>query len=526
MAKIAFTAPHYQATQAGLAILEQGGNAVDAMVAAAATVAVAYPHMNSLGGDGFWLVQVPGQAPFALDASGWAAQAADVSLYDGLEAIPARGPKAALTMAGAVSGWQLARHKMVDFGFENLPINQVLQTAMDLAKQGIEVTDSLAAASRLTFETLKEVPGFAACFAPEGRPLVAGERFQNAALGDLLNQLATQGLDDFYRGGIAQKIGAVLSQVGSPITTEDLNAYHAQEMPVLSADTALGTLYNVGAPTQGLASLLILALYDRLVQPDWSEAQQVHHLVECTKQAFLIRDAVITDPSRLTADLQSWLSEAQLQTCLTNISADQALPWPHTPAHGDTVWMGCVDAQGVMVSYIQSIYWEFGSGVVIPEFGLVWNNRGTSFSLDPKSRNALAPRMKPFHTLNPAMCVFKDGRRMVYGTMGGEGQPQTQAAVYSRYAYQHLSLNQAIAEDRWLLGRTWGDQQHDLKMEPTLASRIGQTLQSMGHELQVLPQQTEKMGHAGAVVLFPDGDVSAATDPRSDGAALIIEGGA
>jgi gamma-glutamyltranspeptidase/glutathione hydrolase len=174
-----------------------------------------------------------------------------------------------------------------------------------------------------------------------------------------------------------------------------------------------------------------------------------------------------------------------------------------------------------MVSYIQSLYWEFGSGVVSPATGIVWNNRGSSFSLDTDSLQALGPNLKPFHTLNPAFAELKDGRRISYGTMGGEGQPQTQAALFSRYVYHHLPLDQAISQGRWLLGRTWGDESHNLKLEQDFAALAADTLTTRGHDLVEVESCNELMGHAGAVVLHSSGDAEAATDPRSDGRAIV-----
>ncbi len=169
---------------------------------------------------------------------------------------------------------------------------------------------------------------------------------------------------------------------------------------------------------------------------------------------------------------------------------------------------------------IQSNYMGFGSGVVVPGTGLVWNNRGVGFSLDKQHRNALTPGYKPFHTLNPALAVLHDGRRISYGTMGGEGQPQTQAALFSRYMYDGLPLDEAISCGRWLLGRTWGDSNHDLKMEQDLFDQLGTQLQARKHTIKVVAPHSEIMGHAGAVV--SDGDhVIAASDPRSDGAGLV-----
>ncbi|WP_319381181.1 gamma-glutamyltransferase family protein [Thiomicrorhabdus sp.] len=517
---IAFTAPHSKAAQAGMEILRQGGNAVDAMIAGAAAVSVLYPHMTGLGGDGFWLIQRPGEAPFALDASGFAGEKATLNFYQGEEVIPSRGPKAAITVGGAVGGWQVARTWAEAAGMRSLPLETLFAEAIRYAEEGIEVSESLAEASKMTFADLSKFDDFSDLFSDQGHPLQKGETFLNPALSRLLKTLAKNGLSDFYQGSVGRTIASHLQAVGSPLTSADLQNYRAQPMEVLKHEISHGWLFNVGAPTQGLASILILAIYDRLYQADWNEAQSVHYLIEAIKQAFLIRDRVIADPSRVEGELQPYLSEEQLQACIAAIDPDKALAWPQIAEPGDTVWMGCVDRDGTMVSYIQSLYWEFGSGVVIPAFGLLWNNRGTSFSLQPGHRNVLQPGMKPFHTLNPAFCEFRDGRRMAYGTMGGEGQPQTQAALFSRYAYQNADLAEAISDARWLLGRTWGDQQHDLKLEESLFERVGDVLQSLGHSMQCLPDLSERMGHAGAVVAYPSGACSAASDPRSNGGAF------
>ena len=190
---------------------------------------------------------------------------------------------------------------------------------------------------------------------------------------------------------------------------------------------------------------------------------------------------------------------------------------------GDTIWMGAIDRQGRAVSFIQSVYWEFGSGCVLRDTGVTWQNRGTSFSLDPKALNALEPGRKPFHTLNPSMAIFDDGRTMTFGTMGGEGQPQTQAAVFTRHARFRMPLAQAIAAPRWLLGRTWGDTTTTLKLENRFDSGLITALRLAGHDVEVLPAAfSDTMGHAGALVRYPDGRIEGAADPRSDGAACGI----
>jgi gamma-glutamyltranspeptidase/glutathione hydrolase len=204
------------------------------------------------------------------------------------------------------------------------------------------------------------------------------------------------------------------------------------------------------------------------------------------------------------------------------IDPARALPWPAPPSDGDTVWFGAIDAQGRAVSAIQSVYFEFGSGVVLPETGITWQNRGASFRLAPGGWNALKPGRKPFHTLNPALARLNDGRTLAYGTMGGEGQPQTQAAIFSRYALFGMDLQDAITAPRWLLGRAWGEESTSLKLEDRFDPALVAALVAAGHHVEMQAPFTSLMGHAGALVRHPDGRLEAATDPRNDGAALVI----
>lgn len=514
----AFTAPHFAATEVGEAILANGGTAVEAMVAAAASIAVVYPHMNSMGGDGFWIISEPGKHPVAIDASGVAAQLATPAFYAGEAAIPARGGKAALTMAGAVAGWQKALELSAHWQTPK-PLKELLQGAIEQATQGIEVTQSLQDASEKTFADMGHFPAFAQ-FLDDGKTLKKGGVVKLPKIAATLQRMADAGLNDFYHGEIAASLAADLEAAGSPIRLADFEAYQALPVAPVQVTTSVGTLYNLPAPTQGIASLIILALYDRVKDAANSNADFVHLLIECTKQAFIARNQYVTDPSRQKIDFNDLLSDEALTEMAANISVNSALPWPHEAKHGDTIWMGACDSKGRMVSYIQSIYWEFGSGIVSPSTGIVWNNRGTSFSLEAGHLQELAPGLKPFHTLNPAFAELNDGRRLSYGTMGGEGQPQTQAALFSRFIYQQESLTDAIALGRWLLGRTWGDQSHNLKVEQDLADEIGAELVAKGHDMVTVPACTELMGHAGAVLLTPEGKVDAATDPRSDGLAI------
>ncbi len=331
--------------------------------------------------------------------------------------------------------------------------------------------------------------------------------------------LASDGLDSFYRGPLAERLAQGMAALGMPVTLRDLQAHRARRPAPLTLQHQQGTLWNLAPPTQGLVSLAILGITDRLNMADADDAQTVHRIVEATKRAFALRDAHITDPRHLDVDVQQLLTPEALQPLADSIDDASASPWGRGKGPGDTVWMGVVDNSGLAVSFIQSIYHEFGSGVVLPDTGIVWQNRGAAFSLDPQHLLALAPGKQPFHTLNPAAARLNDGRVMVYGSMGGDGQPQTQAALFTRYILQGVPLQESISRPRWLLGRTWGQSSDSLKLEGRFAPACIARLRELGHDVEVLADFSEAMGHAGAIVRHPNGLLEGATDPRSNGAA-------
>ena len=507
------TAPHGLASDAGLEVLRDGGGAADAAVAIAATLAVVYPHMNSIGGDSFWLVRQPDGALVGIDACGRAAANADLDLYRGYETIPWRGPLAANTVAGTLSGWA----GVLRAAGGRLPLARLLEPAVAHAEAGARMTAGFADLVAAKRVELEPVGGFAETY------LGGDEVLKQPALASTLRRLAEEGLDSAYRGALARDIAADLERAGSPVTLADLEAHQAETVTPLSVRTSWGRLHNMPPPTQGLASLLILAIYDRLGVMEGEGFAHVHGLVEATKRAFLIRDRHVGDPGFMERPAQAFLDDnAMLDRLAAHISATEALPWPQPPSAGDTVWFGAMDAQGQTISAIQSTYFEFGSGVVLPQTGIVWQNRGSSFRLAEDGWNALKPGRKPFHTLNPALAELTDGRVMAYGTMGGEGQPQTQAAIFTRYAAYGMDLQDAISAPRWLLGRTWGEQSASLKLEGRFDPALIDGLRRAGHQVELLRPMTAVMGHAGALVRHPDGRVEAATDPRSDGRALTL----
>jgi len=518
-------APHHLAAEAGLSVLREGGNAIEAMIAAAAAIAVVYPHMNGLGGDNFWLISRGGKAPVAVDACGAAAGLATCEFYrehGHTNAIPSRGPLAALTVAGAVSGWARA-YEMSKAAGGRMPLARLLEDAIHHARAGFPVTSTQAKNNTGKRAELEHVPGFAGKFMPDGGPPVVGRLFKNAELAATLEHLARAGLGDFYKGDLARSMSADLERAGSPVRLADFERHQALDVEPLGVRLSQTTAYGMPPPTQGLASMMILGLFER-VKPEAADGfEYVHALVEATKQAFLVRDAEVTDPAHMSVDPREFLRAADLDARAAKIDRTRALAWPQVAKHGDTVWLGAIDKDGTAVSFIQSIYWEFGSGVVLPGSGIVWQNRGTAFGLDGAHRHALLPHRRPFHTIQPAMALFDDGRVMPYGTMGGEGQPQTQAALFTRYATYGQNLQDAITAPRWLLGRTWGSDVTNLRIENRFAPDVIAALRAAGHDVEVVGAFEETMGHAGALVAHTRGacagTIEGASDPRSDGAA-------
>ena len=432
-----------------------------------------------------------------------------------------RGPMAVNTVAGAVAGWQRALELSKLWG-GGLSLDRLLEDAIRYAAEGMPLTAAQVDDTLANLEDLREQPGFASTFLPEGRAPTTGTRLRQPALAAALQQLIHAGLSDFYQGDLARMIAEDFDTVGSPLRLEDLSAYQASEVEPLSVPVTGGRLFNHPPPTQGLASLALLALYDRRTAWRPESFDFFHAMVEATKQAMQLRDREIADPAAMDAAPESFLEEASLAQMATAMHSTKAAPWPPKggkkgASKGDTVWIGVVDGAGRAVSLIQSVFWEFGSGVVLPQSGLLWQNRGASFTLKEGDRNVVAPGKKPKHTLNPAMCLFDDGRVMPYGCMGGDAQPQTQAAVFARYALHGMDLQRAVTAPRWLLGRTWGRDRTCLSLETRIDAQVIEELKKAGHDIELVGDFSQMMGHAGALVRHGDGLIEGATDPRSDG---------
>lgn len=510
--------PHHLATQSAMSVLRDGGTAVEAAVAAAATVAVVYPHMNSIGGDSFWLIIPPRGDPVVIEACGAAGSKANLELYAGMTEIPIRGPKAANTVAGTVGGWQEALDFVSECGYQRKSISKLLADAIYYAEHGFPVSTSHAAG-------LKEIKNqewltrdFEKFYLPNGTMPRAGDIFCQKELAETLKHLVENGFNSFYKGKLAKQIVKDMIEVGIPITEEDLANYTPIRKQPLRLFHKSGELLNVPPPTQGLVSLSILGILDKLNIDGKNEGQFIHATVEATKQAFDMRDEYITDPAYMIVDPKFLLSDKAISAMANNVDA-KASPLRNGVGPGDTIWLGVMDDKGFSVSFIQSTYHTFGSGVVLPETGILWHNRGVSFTLAKDHIRSLKPGKKPFHTLNPAAARLNDGRVIVYGTRGGDGQPQTQAAIFHRYVIQNLPLQNSISNPRWLYGNMAGKNDDSLKLEDRFDEQTIQYLTDRGHKVVMLPSYSESVGHAGMLVRHPNGVMEGACDPRGNGSA-------
>lgn len=527
------TTPHYLASQAALKVLHNGGNAVEATIAAASVLAVVYPHMNSVGGDNFWLIyNAKTKEVKALNSSGRAGEKATIDFYkqQGFEKIPARGALSANTVPGAVAGWgEVHRYAEKEMG-NGLTWQELLEPAIGYARDGYPVTESqhywttVNLEEDAEFRALHRFDEFARIFLHNGKAPKVGAIFKQPDLADTLAYIAENGARSFYEGEIAEKIVEDLERLGGILTIDDLKAHKSDWVEPLSVDYRGYKAYNLPPNTQGFASLSILNILNHLNLREIEEGspEYYHILVEAVKLAFIDRDQYLTDPDFAEIPLDDLLSAEHGKELANQLKQNlQARKLQPLDAKGDTVWFGVVDREGNAVSCIQSIYHEFGSAIIPRGTGVILQNRGSFFSLDENHVNCLAPRKRTFHTLNPAM-LLKNGRPvLVYGTMGGEGQPQTQAMLVTRIIDYGMNVQEAIEAPRFLYGRTWGASSNTLKLEGRIPPMVQSKLQDWGHDIEVLPDFTDTMGHAGAIWIDHETNVKfGGADPRGDGAAI------
>lgn len=528
------TTPHYLATQAGLQILQDGGNAIEAAIAVASTISVVYPHMNTIGGDNFWLIYNSKTNDIkGINASGRSGENATIDFYKskGYEKIPSRGPLAANTVPGAISGWKKAFEYSVEKLNGRKSWKSLLNQSIYYAKEGFPVTPSQSYWTKVNlnekdteFRALQRYEQFTKIFLKNGKPFEPGDIIVQKDLANTLQCISQNGADYFYNSELTEKIVEDLQKHGGILTLNDFKNHSSEFVDPISVPYRGYTAYNLPPNTQGMASLSILNILNQI---DLSKVQEgsatyYHILVEAIKRAFSDRDKHLTDPQFHEIPLNELLSKERgekfANEILENHKAKDLQPMD---VKGDTVWFGIVDEEGNAVSCIQSIYHEFGSGFIPEGTGILLQNRGSYFSLDENHVNSLQPNKRTFHTLNPAMLMKDEKPVLVYGTMGGEGQPQTQAALVTRIVDYNMSPQAAIEAPRWLYGRTWGASTNTLKIENRIDESIRKKLQQCGHEIEVLDDFTDIMGHAGAIFIDHKTNVKyGGADPRGDGVAL------
>jgi oxamate amidohydrolase len=528
--------PHYLASAAGLHVLRRGGSAVDAAIAANAVLCVVYPHMAGLGGDGFWLIAEPGTGRVhALDASGPAAGGATIDYYRSRGhhgEIPARGALGALTVPGAVDGWRQAHERFGRLAWESL-----FESAVEYARDGMPVSRSLADWLAHDEPILHNHGETAAIYLPGGRVPREGERLVQSDLARSFERLASQGArQGFYEGGIAERICAELRPKGSPLAVEDFAGFHARWVRPISTGYRGYDVYELPPSTQGFTALQIFNLLAGYDLSDWGEgtADYYHHMAEVVKVAFADRDEWLTDPDFVDIPVDRMISQSYADERRRLIDPRRALPVGTVPAgipyprpherlvpDGDTCYFNAADSDGMVVSLIQSIYHDFGSAVVGGDTGIILQNRGSFFALDENHPNCLEPGKRTFHTLVPAM-LLKDGEPyLAFGSMGGEGQPQSQAAMVTRIVDFGYDVQQAIEAPRWLMGRTWGTPSRNMSLEGRISDEVARELKRRGQPVQMVTDWNDNMGHSHAIrVDRGHGFYEGGADPRGDGAAL------
>lgn len=514
------SSPHYLASLAGLSVLQNGGTAVDAAIAVNATLGVVYPHMTGMGGDAFWLIyDAEADALHALNGSGRAASAATRELYHqaGHEVIPSRGAMSAVTVPGAVDSWCMAHER-----FGKLSLADDLAGAIAYARQGYPVSVGQAAFTTMAADVLTVHKTTARIFMPEGRPPKAGEIMRFPALAETMETVARQGRGGFYEGAVAGEIVRSLDAEGGYWQADDLKDHRGVWGDPVGIDYRGYSCFQHPPNSQGFAHLMILNILENfdVAALKSDNAAYVHLLVEATKLAFADRDRYLTDPEHADIPLADLLSKEYAAELASRIDMTSAHPARPVPMGQDTTATVVVDGDGNAVSVIQSLYHEFGSGFVAGESGVLLQNRGSFFSLDERHVNRLEAGKRCFHTLMPGMMFHQGKPLLVYGTMGGEGQPQTSTAVATRFVDFGNDVQVAIDSPRWLYGRTWGEETSNLRVEALFGDSVTASLRKLGHPIEIIEPWSDLAGHAAAIKIDPDsGVLFGAADPRGEGIA-------
>lgn len=505
---------HPLAAQAGLRMLLAGGNAVDAAVAAAMTLTVVEPTGCGIGSDAFAILW-DGQQLHGLNASGRSPAAWSADRYAGRTAMPDAGWDA-VTVPGAVSAWvELSRR------FGKLPLAQVAAPAIGYAREGFPVSPIIATLWAMGGQRLGGQPGFAECFLPEGRAPRAGEVFRSEAHARTLEAIAdTQG-EAFYRGPLAEKIAAFAKAHGGAMTEADLGEHRADWCGTLSQRFGSSVVHEIPPNGQGIAALMALGMLEALGADDLpiDHVDTVHLQIEAMKLALADLHRYNADIDHMHVPPHALLDAAYLAERAALIDRQQAGDPGHgTPRPGGTVYLSCADASGMMVSFIQSNYMGFGSGVVVPGTGISLQNRGHGFVLEPGHANQVGPRKRPSHTIVPAFAMNADGTpQMSFGVMGGPMQSQGHVQMAMRVLRHGQNPQAAVDAPRW---RVTGGRQ--VALEPGFAPEVVAELQRRGHQVTI-ETGSGVFAFGGAQLVLRQGETYiAGSDPRKDGQAVTF----
>jgi gamma-glutamyltranspeptidase/glutathione hydrolase len=514
------TAPHALASQIGIEMLAGGGNAADAIIAMAAGVAVLYPHMTGVGGDAFILYHDAAQKKtFAYNGSGAAAALATRDFYRerGMSTIPEKGGPAALTVPGAVDLW-FGLHER----FGSRPMEQIVAPAAQHARHGAPLARSVVRGMVEQRDSL--LADAAACDFYAARDYSIGDRFAQPQLARTLEMIATNGRRWLYEGEGAERISAACERAGSPLRAADLAAHHGIFCEPLEAKFREWRSLVTPPNSQGVALLLAQQIYQSATgteRLDDAGAAFAHLGIEAIKAAFHDRDSLVGDPAVAPPVTSETLGARHAAQWAKRIDPYRAAGDAPTASESGTTYFACVDENGNAASMIQSLYHHFGSSVGVPELGIVLQNRGVAFTLDQGKLTSLEAGRRPFHTLMAAMLLEGEAPYLVYGTMGGDGQPQTCLQNSIRIAERGMDPQVALDAPRWRYGRTWGAHQPGVMIEARAGEAVIAGLRTRGHGVIVADAWEQSMGNAGAIVIDRErGILVGASDARSDGAAL------
>jgi gamma-glutamyltranspeptidase / glutathione hydrolase len=488
------------AAQAGLGMLARGGNAVDAAVATAIALTVVEPTSNGIGGDLFALVW-DGRRLHGLNASGRAPAATDVERLCRLDQMPLRGWDP-VTVPGAVSGWVALSQR---FGRLDLP--DLFSPAIAYARDGFPVSPVTAAVWAQAPAAYAELPEFAAAFLPGGRAPGPGERFVQPDQAATLRSIADTAGETFYRGELAERIDAHARAGGAALRAEDLAGHRPEWVAPLELDYAGATVCELPPNGQGIAALQALGILEA------SGGERLHHEIEAMKLAFADAHAEVADPDWMRVEPAALLDRAYLAERAARIGPTASDHEPGVRRGGGTVYLACGDADGWMVSLIQSNFYGFGSGIVVPGTGIALHDRGAGFSTDPNHPNAVGPGKRPFHTIIPGFLRAGDRPLAAFGVMGGPMQPQGHLQVLRRVLMHGENPQAAVDAPRWRV-----DPDGSVAVEPGLPAAALDDLEHRGH---VLRTETGMGGFGGAQVVWrlASGDYLGASEPRNDGQA-------